>query len=93
LGLVGEKLQDEEGNAIGGDAAQYCARILVEANDPNNAIKLFELGRKLHLEGKAEVDTADFELIEKTIKANKRYSNLVIAQILLAMKNGKETTK
>ena len=83
VGLDGKEVTAE------GDVAAYAAKILAESNNHERSIKLFEIAQKLFQDGSIEVDIEDYDLLEKTIKSSKNYANIVVAQILLAMKEGK----
>ncbi len=54
-----------------------------KADDP---IKLYEIARSLYREGKVTIDTSDLDLVERTIKQSKRFSPIVVAQVLLKIK-------
>jgi hypothetical protein len=84
--LVGKKLMDMDGKEIeDSDMAQIASNALVESNGEENIIKLYELAIAVK-SGPMKVDTADYDLIEKTIRQSKSYTILAKAQVLLAIK-------
>ncbi len=88
-GLDGEQLKaiDEKGNIIDEkDMARVVSSSMVMSpSASDDPIKVYELALKID-KGPVELDTSDFELVQKIIKENQRLSVLAKGQILLELK-------
>lgn len=58
-----------------------------------NALKIFELAKKIHTPSKFEIDAADLSLLKETCEALETATVLFKAQILEALSEAKEAEK
>lgn len=72
----------------------HCGRELAAqlagAPAKSNALKMFELAKKIHTPSKVTLDTADFALLKETCEALESATVIFKAQILEAIANAKE---
>ena len=70
-------------------AGRELATILVSKSDSKNALKNWELSKKLHLNGKLSLDTSDFEFLKEEFDSMQGLTVLFKAQIQEAIANAK----
>ena len=91
LNLIDKQCLDLEDKEVpGGIMSNVVANMLATAK--GEPIKLYELAKGIK-KGEVEIDTTDFDLVEKVVAENEGYVALIKGQVLLELKEQRREAK